>query len=1121
MGVLIRHAFCHKFEWNNKVTKSKVMEKVLFLAVALTCFSQCSSVGVEKVKVFYVKPTVPTDECPSGDSPCHSLQYYANHSSFTNNNRFLFLEGQHDLDSVVEIRNVVNLSLVGASSRVKIACNSLPTGFYMENFNLLSFEYLTLSNCRGVNNSALYMIAGSEVIVSHVTISTMSEGDAQIVAVNVMGLFSVMYCDNTGSHNGSLLVNYSVRDCNRPCLFNFSNNILTGLFLDVNCSDVHISITDSLFQFYLPLGIQFDVSTRNSIFINNSQFNGGQVSIGAFIDCRDLKCEMHVKFTNVIIDGGRLLCVVPTRSAVLFEDSMFSSVTFGPYNSTTRNDTSVQAVFQRVTFANGRGNEVLNAAVMFINCTFENSTDSALDALDSRLIFQGNNIFRNNSALIGAGIFLTLTSYMHFQPHTEILFDNNHAVYVGGAIYTEQCFFDLDSHTLNGTINVNFINNTAGSSGSSLYSASDIGDCCNNLPCEEFYSIFNISNSESDPSAMASRPHVICFCEESRHRPNCDLPDVYYTRTFPGQEFSIRLAVLGAPPFDGVVHESVRAFFNYSTNAMLGLSQNSQAASRASCENFNYSVHTTESDNVTFKITRDQIFLETVTVHIVVGDELYVNVFLMDCLLGFSMSSQDGGECVCDPVFSNNGVQCNINDQSFLPPNNSWIGFINNFTACNKTGVLFHPNCPTGYCFHGVRFTSNSSDSQCESHRTGLLCGECKEGYSLTLGSGKCLKCSNTYLLLVLPLAVAGLLVVAVLFTLQLTVSEGSINGLIFYANVMGMNHVVLFSRTTTGYSYLHMFLAWLNLDLGISTCLFDGLDGYTETWLQFIFPVYLWMIVLAIIWLYSKFPTLAIKLGGENAVAVLATLILLSYTKLQRTVVTIMSFTTLEYPDGVVRYVWLYDANVEFFRGKHLFIGIAGILVLVLLIVPYTLCLAFFQQLQACSDRRPFLWVNKLKPVFDAYAGPYKDKYRFWTGMLLVTRTLLIILFTANTAGSVELDLLIISVVSSTLLLASSNGVYKKWPYNYLESFFYLQLIVFAAGVAYAKLTNGSIAAVVDTSFGSTLAVFVAVLVYHVLRRVVAFRKCYYRLKGYDDVDEDDASINREHMGSSLRQIY
>ena len=96
---------CYKIE-----SPTKGHGEVVFLAIASVFISLFYSGGAEKV--FYVKPTVPTTECPSGDSPCHSLQYYANHSSFTNNSRFLFLEGEHYLDAVVEIRNVVNLSLV-------------------------------------------------------------------------------------------------------------------------------------------------------------------------------------------------------------------------------------------------------------------------------------------------------------------------------------------------------------------------------------------------------------------------------------------------------------------------------------------------------------------------------------------------------------------------------------------------------------------------------------------------------------------------------------------------------------------------------------------------------------------------------------------------------------------------------------------------------------------------------------------------------------------------------------------------------------------------------------------------------------------------------------------------
>ena len=270
-------------------------------------------------------------------------------------------------------------------------------------------------------------------------------------------------------------------------------------------------------------------------------------------------------------------------------------------------------------------------------------------------------------------------------------------------------------------------------------------------------------------------------------------------------------------------------------------------------------------------------------------------------------------------------------------------------------------------------------------------------------------------------------------------------------------------------------------------------------------------MIILAIILFYRIFPRHARRLGQENVVKVLATLLLLSYTKLQRTVVTIMSFTSLEYPSGEVRYVWLYDANVEFFKEKHFYLGIAGILVLVFFIVPYTLCLAFFQQLQACSGHRLFQWVNWLKPLFDSYAGPYKDKYRFWTGMLLVVRTILIVLFTINIAGSIEFDLLVILVMSSALAWAHSNAICKKWPHNYLEAFFHLQLVIFAASMSYARCNHGNIMAVAYTSIGMSLVVFLAVIGYHIFCRIASFKNH----NGYTEIvgeNLDSFIHNRDH---------
>ena len=51
---------------------------------------------------------------------------------------------------------------------------------------------------------------------------------------------------------------------------------------------------------------------------------------------------------------------------------------------------------------------------------------------------------------------------------------------------------------------------------------------------------------------------------------------------------------------------------------------------------------------------------------------------------------------------------------------------------------------------------------------------------------------------------------------LDLTVSHGLINGLIFYANVIKPNeHIFLPPRNTNP---LTIFISWLNLDLGIET---------------------------------------------------------------------------------------------------------------------------------------------------------------------------------------------------------------------------------------------------------------------------------------------------------------
>ena len=186
-------------------------------------------------------------------------------------------------------------------------------------------------------------------------------------------------------------------------------------------------------------------------------------------------------------------------------------------------------------------------------------------------------------------------------------------------------------------------------------------------------------------------------------------------------------------------------------------------------------------------------------------------------------------------------------------------------------------------------------------------------------------------------------------------------------------------------------------------------MDAYNNTWLQFVFPLCIWVLVGFMI-IVSHFSQRFANLLGNNPVSVLATLILLSYAKIVRTLITTVYFTHLEYPT-YNRSVWFYDANTDY---------IMAVFVFFFLFLPYTLLLLFGQWLQAISHPRLFSWVNstRLKPFTDAYHAPYKAKHRYWPGLLLVLRFVLLLVFALNPRQDPNINLLAILVGAGILQL-------------------------------------------------------------------------------------------------------
>ena len=90
--------------------------------------------------------------------------------------------------------------------------------------------------------------------------------------------------------------------------------------------------------------------------------------------------------------------------------------------------------------------------------------------------------------------------------------------------------------------------------------------------------------------------------------------------------------------------------------------------------------------------------------------------------------------------------------------------------------------------------------------------------HSLVLGTSHCKPCTNSHIALLIPFAVMGVALVFMLFVCKLTVATGALSGLVFYANIVGVNRAIFLPEKSP--SFLSLFIAWLNLNFGIETCM-------------------------------------------------------------------------------------------------------------------------------------------------------------------------------------------------------------------------------------------------------------------------------------------------------------
>ena len=284
--------------------------------------------------------------------------------------------------------------------------------------------------------------------------------------------------------------------------------------------------------------------------------------------------------------------------------------------------------------------------------------------------------------------------------------------------------------------------------------------------------------------------------------------------------------------------------------------------------------------------------------------------------------------CQCDVALHQIITECYEQNKTVVREGTFWITHLVNTTDNSSTNkYLIYPHCPLDYCHPPTSKVyinlseENGADGQCNFNCSGILCGRCKPGFSLSIGSSRCVSCSKHWpavCTLILGAAfLAGIVLVALLLMLNLTVATGTINGIIFNANVINANTSTFFPFTEP--NIITVFVSWLNLEFGFDTCFFKGMDVYWKTLLQLAFPMYVIVLVVMVIFISERSTKFSRLIGRKNPVAILATLVLLSYTRLIQTIIAGLSFSILYYPDRPKKVVWLPDGNIRYLTGRHI----------------------------------------------------------------------------------------------------------------------------------------------------------------------------------------------------------
>ena len=776
------------------------------------------------------------------------------------------------------------------------------------------------------------------------------------------------------------------------------------------------------------------------IFSKNNANNGGAMTV------KD-NCVLIVEENPIIVFnsntasfGGAL--AISETSVVAFKGT--SNITLDMNSANDVGGTIYIDYFSTITFDN-------DSIINFHSNTADNNGGVMYINHHSAFTTKGNTkvTCNDNRANFGGSIFLE-SSNITVEANSFIKFTNNTALQNGGAIY----FSEHSSAIIYNTTTVTFYNNTAFDYGGAIYILPkgsslniNIPDIyfMNNTAREVKESVYiklpksciskcldNINIATSNVSLGTSPTKLILYnTAKCINGSDSDCDTYYMNNIMLGQEIPLVACVMDYYDQPAEVTKFSVTGINNRYYKIPSLIYYILVSCNLTIRGINVigNLHSNTSYNYSITISSYYNFI---------SDAKHISINLMveltQCHPGFWFSNASQR---CECYGTKHIISCSGSSSTIK--RGYWFGSVN-----GKYTVTY---CPSEYCnftcceiANGIYHLSPVRANQCREHRSGIACGNCNNGYTLSFDSPKCVevdKCTigQTILITILSLLYWIVAVVAVFVMAYFNVTIGSLYGIVYYHSVVEilLGQVIFMSNGL--YSTINIISSLTKLTpqfLG-QLCLVTNMSGIDQQFIHYVHPTVIVLILFVISMLARKSHKIS-SFVSRGIIQFICFLLLLSYTSIATTSLLLMRPLTFMDINKVYTYL---SPDIEYFHGRHLVYGIVAIIFSLVIVIGFPLLLLLEPLL---NSKVNFV---KIKPLLDQFQGCYKDKYRCFAGYYMVCRLVIILLVIVRTSDNfTTTQYLLISSCTLMELIHVQVWPYASTFYNIFDGMM-LQLIV------------------------------------------------------------------------------